>query len=151
MFKKTFIVILFSLVLSNCGYVSVYKGGQDLDYKVSVVGLSGDRDMGILIKSKLGKFSKVKTDKNFEVKINTTYTKNITAKDTTGQATDYQIRVVATFIIETEELNKKINITETFNVKALSDKFEEQRYEKIIKGNMANTIVKKLTIQLSRN
>ncbi len=151
MFKKTLFLILFSLMLSSCGYVSVYKGNKGIDYKVSVMGLSGDRDMGILIDTKLRKFSKVETDQEFKITINTTYNKNIIAKDTTGKATDYKIKVVAIFNVESVRLNKKIEITETFNVKGLSDKFEEQRYDKIIKGNMANAIVRKLTMQLSRN
>ena len=151
MFKKTFFLILFSLIISSCGYVSVYKGAKDLDYKISIIELSGDRDMGILINSKLEKYSEKETDKNFKIKINTTYDKDIIAKDTTGKATDYQIKVVATFNVESEIFNKQIKITESFNVKGLDDKFGEQRYDAIIKGNIADTIIRKLTIQLSRN
>jgi|TARA_B110000238_G_scaffold179731_1_gene203227 hypothetical protein len=151
MFKKTFFLILFSLIISSCGYVSVYKGAKDVDYKISIMELSGDRDMGILINSKLDKYSEKETGKNFKIKINTTYNKNIIAKDTTGKATDYQIKVVATFNVESEIFNKQIKITESFNVKGLDDKFEEQRYDSIIKGNIANAIIRKLTMQLSRN
>ena len=151
MFKKTFIIIIFSIILSSCGYVSIYRGAVDLDYKITVMQLSGDRDMGILIDSKLKKFSRIKTSKNFKIVINTTYQKSIIAKDTSGKATDHQIKVVATFNVESEKLNKKISITETFNVKGLDNKFEEERYDAIIKENIANTIIRKLTMQLSRN
>ena len=151
MFKKTFIIIILSIILSSCGYVSIYRGAVDLDYKITVMQLSGDRDMGILIDSKLKKFSRIKTSKNFKIVINTTYQKSIIAKDTSGKATDHQIKVVATFNVESEKLNKKISITETFNVKGLDNKFEEERYDAIIKENIANTIIRKLTMQLSRN
>ena len=151
MFKKTFILILLSLILSSCGYEVMHKGAGKLDYRILVTEFSGDRDMGILINAKLEQYSEVKSDKKFDIKFYTTYQKNITAKDTTGQATDYQIKIVAIFNVDSEKFDKPIKITETFNVKGLDDKFEEERYDTIIKSNITNKIIKKLTLQLSRN
>ena len=151
MLKKTFIVLLFSLILSGCGYVSVYKNIGQFNYKVLIVEHTGDRDMKNLINSQLKKYSEIDSDKIFKIKINTNYEKNITAKDTAGRATDYQIRVTSNFNVESETINKIIKIDETFNVKAMDNKFEEQRYDAIIKNNIANTIVKRIILQLSRN
>ena len=151
MFKKILIFALLSIILSSCGYVSIYKGAGEFNYRILVTEISGDRDMGILINTKLKRYSKIKSDKKFEVAVNTKYQKNIIAKDTAGKASDYQIKVESTFNVKSEKLNKKIKITETFNVKSLDDKFEEQRYDAIIKDNIANKIIKKLTLQLSRN
>ena len=151
MLKKTFIVLLFSLILSGCGYVSVYKNIGQFNYKVLIVEHTGDRDMKNLINSQLKKYSEIDSDKIFKIKINTNYEKNITAKDTAGRATDYQIRVTSNFNVESETINKIIKIDETFNVKAMDNKFEEQRYDAIIKNNIANAIVKKIILQLSRN
>ena len=151
MFKKAFMVLLFSLILSSCGYVSVYKNSGQFNYKVLVAEHSGDRDMRNLINSQLEKYSEIETDKIFIIKINTRYQKNITAKDTAGKATDYQIKVTSSFNIESETINKILTINEIFNVKGMDDKFEEQRYDTIIKNNIANAIVKKIILQLSRN
>jgi hypothetical protein len=151
MLKKTFIVLLFSLILSGCGYMSVYKNIGQFNYKVLIVEHIGDRDMRNLINSQLKKYSEIESDKIFKIKINTNYEKNITAKDTAGKATDYQIRVTSNFNVESETINKIIKINETFNVKAMDNKFEEQRYDAIIKNNIANTIVKRIILQLSRN
>ena len=151
MLKKTFIVLLFSLILSSCGYVSVYKNIGKFNYKVLIVEHTGDRDMKNLISSQLKKYSEIESDKIFKIKINTSYEKNITAKDTAGKATDYQIRVTSNFNVESETINKVIKIDETFNVKAMDNKFEEQRYDAIIKNNIANTIVNRVILQLSRN
>ena len=151
MLKKTFIVLLFSLILSSCGYVSVYKNIGQFNYKVLIVEHTGDRDMKNLNSSQLKKYSEIESDKIFKIKINTNYEKNITAKDTAGKATDYQIRVTSNFNVESETINKVIKIDETFNVKAMDNKFEEQRYDTIIKNNIANTIVKRIILQLSRN
>ena len=151
MFKKIFILLLFSLILGGCGYETVYKNTAELNYKILVEEHTGDRDMRNLINSQLERYSEIKSDKIFIIKINTIYLKNIIAKDAAGKATDYQIKVTSNFNIKSEVVNKIIKINETFNVKSVDNKFEEQTYDTIIKNNMANAIVKKIILQLSRN
>ena len=151
MFKKVFVLLFLSLIISGCGYMAVYKGTVKFNYKILVSEHSGDRDMINLINTRLKKYSEIKSDKNFIIKIDTIYQKNIIAKDTAGKATDYQIKVTSNFNIKSEVINKIIKINETFNVKAMDNKFEEQRYDTIIKNNIANTIVKRIILQLSRN
>ena len=151
MFKKVFALLFLLLIISGCGYVAVYKGVVNFNYKILVSEHTGDRDMINLINTRLKKYSKIKSDKSFIIKIDTIYQKNITAKNTAGNATDYQINVTSNFNIKSEVINKIIKINETFNVKAMDNKFEEQRYETIIKNNIANAIVKRIILQLSRN
>ena len=151
MFKKVFALLSLLLIISGCGYVAVYKGVEKFNYKILVSEHTGDRDMINLINTQLKRYSKIKSDKSFIIKIDTIYQKNITAKNTAGNATDYQINVTSNFNIKSEVINKIIKINETFNVKAMDNKFEEQRYDTIIKNNIANTIVKRIILQLSRN
>ena len=151
MLKKVFVLLFLLLIISGCGYVAVYKGVVNFNYKILVSEHTGDRDMINLINTRLKKYSEIKSDKNFIIKIDTIYQKNIIAKDTAGKATDYQIKVTSNFNIKSEVINKIIKINETFNVKAMDNKFEEQRYETIIKNNIANAIVKRIILQLSRN
>ena len=151
MFKKLFLSLLLSLILSGCGYVAIYKNAGEFNYKILVAEHAGDRDMKNLINSQLKKYSEIKSDRIFIIKINTVYQKNIIAKDATGKATNYQIKVTSTLNIKSEMVNKIIKINETFNVKGMDDKFAEQRYDAIIKSNIANAIVKKIILQLSRN
>ena len=151
MFKKVFVLLFLSLIISGCGYMAVYKGVVKFNYKILVSEHSGDRDMINLINTRLKKYSEIKSDKSFIIKIDTIYQKNIIAKNTAGKATDYQIKVTSNFNIKSEVINKIIKINETFNVKAMDDKFKEQRYDTIIKNNIANTIIKRFILQLSRN
>ena len=151
MLKKVFVLLFLLLIISGCGYVAVFKGVVNFNYKILVSEHTGDRDMINLINTRLKKYSEIKSDKNFIIKIDTIYQKNIIAKDTAGKATDYQIKVTSNFNIKSEVINKIIKINETFNVKAMDNKFEEQRYDTIIKNNIANTIVKRFILQLSRN
>ena len=151
MFKKIFILLVLSLILSGCGYVAIYKNAGEFNYKILVAEHTGNRDMRNLINSRLEKYSEIKSAKSFIIKINTIYQKNIIAKDVAGKATDYKIEVTSSFDIKSEVVNKIIKINETFNVKSMNDKFEEQRYDTIVKNNIANAIVKKIILQLSRN
>ena len=151
MFKKVFVLLFLSLIISGCGYMAVYKGVVKFNYKILVSEHSGDRDMINLINTRLKKYSEIKSDKSFIIKIDTIYQKNIIAKNTAGKATDYQIKVTSNFNIKSEVINKIIKINETFNVKSMDNKFEEQRYDTIIKNNISNAIVKKIILQLSRN
>ena len=151
MFKKIFILLLLSLILGGCGYETIYTNIGEFNYKILVAEHTGDRDMRNLINSRLEKYSEIKSDKRFIIKIDTIYQKNVTAKDVSGKATDYQIKVTSSFNVKSEVVNKIIKINETFNVKGMDDKFEEQRYDAIIKNNIANAIVKKIILRLSRN
>ena len=151
MFKKIFMLLLLSLILGGCGYETIYKNIGEFNYKILVAEHTGDRDMRNLINSRLEKYSEIKSDKSFIIKIDTIYQKNVIAKDVTGKATDYQIEVTSSFNVKSEVVNRIIKINETFNVKGMDDKFEEQRYDTIIKNNIANAIVKKIILQLSRN
>ena len=151
MFKKVFALLSLLLIISGCGYVAVYKGVAKFNYKILVSEHTGDRDMINLINTRLKKYSKIKSDESFIIKIDTIYQKNVIAKDVAGKATDYQIEVTSSFNVKSEVVNKIFKISETFNVKGMDDKFEEQRYDAIIKNNIANAIVKKIILQLSRN
>ena len=151
MFKKIFILLLLSLILGGCGYETIYTNIGEFNYKILVAEHTGDRDMRNLINSRLEKYSEIKSDKSFTIKIDTIYQKSVIAKDVAGKATDYQIEVTSSFNVKSEVVNKIIKINETFNVKSMNDKFEEQRYDTIIKNNIANAIVKKIILQLSRN
>ena len=141
MFKKVFVLLFLSLIISGCGYMAVYKGVVKFNYKILVSEHSGDRDMINLINTRLKKYSEIKSDKSFIIKIDTIYQKNIIAKNTAGKATDYQIKVTSNFNIKSEVINKIIKINETFNVKAMDDKFKEQRYDTIIKNRLMNIII----------
>ena len=150
MFKKIFITIFIFIVITSCGYSPVYKGFKNIDFAVAVDEVKGDRDIGNLIKSNLNRYSSSPGDKIFSVKVFTRYSKNSIAKDTTGNTTDYRLKVESTFQIQTDELIKKINITETFDMKSKTNKFEELESETILKENISNTIVNKLLTLLTR-
>ena len=88
-------------------------------------------------------------EKNYTIDIDTNYTKNIIAKDTTGAATEYKLIINSSFKVNSNNYERLFVFQESFNMKSISDKLEEQDYERNIKSNLVNTITRKLVLQLS--
>ncbi len=150
MIKKSFILI-YVIFLSGCGYQPIYQNLSNTDYNILIKEVNGDRNINNLLVSKLKNYNSNNTNKNYEITINSIYNKEIVAKDTTGAASEYKIIVSVNFKIIGSKLNKDLNFTEDFNMKSLSDKLEENDYEKNIKSTLINSITRKLILELSKN
>ena len=148
---KKFFILIYVIFLSGCGYQPIYQNLSNTDYNILIKEINGDRDINNLLVSKLKSYNSNNTDKNYEITINSIYNKEIVAKDTTGAATEYKIIVSVNFKIIGSKLNKDLNFTEDFNMKSLSDKLEENDYEKNIKSTLINSITRKLILELSKN
>ena len=84
----------------------------------------------------------------YYIKINTNYKKIVISKDSKGLASNYQIKLKATFQVKIDDINKEIIFEEKQNMKKISDLFQQTNYENIIKENFASSIVRKLSIKL---
>ena len=62
--------------------------------------LSGDKKLNKFLVENLKRNSQKNSNEIINIKINTTYTKTILAKDTAGNVTDYQANALTTFLIE---------------------------------------------------
>ena len=147
---RKFILIMLPILLIGCGYVPMYKNLKNLDFKITVIDFSGDRKVNNIIKSRLNSYTENEKSKNYNIVINSNYKKIIIAKDTTGAATEYKLTVDAIFTVSSEKFEKQLKYTESFNLQSMSDKLEEQDYEKSIKNSLVNTITRKLILQLSQ-
>ena len=87
--------------------------------------------------------------KKYDINLETKYTKNIIAKDTTGAATEYKLTINVSFKVNSNEYDREFIFQESFNMKSISDKLEEKDYEENIKSNLVNIITRKLILQLS--
>ena len=87
--------------------------------------------------------------------LNTSYSKNILAKDKTANTTDYKLSVnVEMIIIEiknnsTDKIEKRVTFKEDLNVKKNSNNFSQANYENISKINLAEIILNKIILFLS--
>ncbi len=146
--KSIYIITVFLLFI-GCGYSPLYKDLTNVNFSISLNEINGNRTINNLIISKLNNYNSSDAEKEYDININTKYTKDIIAKDTTGAATEYKLTINASFRVNSNDYEREFIFRESFNMKSISDKLEEQDYEEIIKSNLINTITKKLILQLS--
>jgi len=151
MLKKIFFIILSLNFLNHCDYKPVYSNQSKVDYKIVIISFSGDKDINNQIVTILKRNSKEVSDEIINIVIDTKYTKNVLAKNSAGSITDYQAYVMTTFLIEKENDSKSFSVSEKFNFKKMTDKYEEKNYEQTIKKNLANSISQKLILRLALN
>ena len=146
--KSIYIITVFLLFI-GCGYSPLYKDLTNVNFSISLNEINGNRTINNLIISKLNNYNSSDAEKEYDININTKYTKDIIAKDTTGAATEYKLTINTSFRVNSNDYEREFIFKESFNMKSISDKLEEQDYEEIIKSNLINTITKKLILQLS--
>ena len=149
MLKKIFFIIISLNLLSHCEYKPVYSNQNELNYKIIITNYTGDKYINNMLTSNLQRISRDQSNKKISLSIDTMYTKNILAKDSTGTITDYQSDVVTTFVITKENISENFVVSEKFNFKKMTDKYEEKNYERNIKKNIADTISQKVILRLA--
>ena len=149
MLKKKILIILSLILLASCEYKPIYSSANKSNYKIIITELTGDKKLNKFIVENLSRNSQKNSNQIVNIKINTTYTKSILAKDSSGNATDYQANALTTFLIDQNLVTKQFDINEKFNFQKMSDKYEEKSYEENIKKNLASSISQKLILRLS--
>ena len=150
--QKKIFSLLFFLFLSSCGYDAVYSKKNSINYNFSIDELNfiGDRDINLKMKERLNSYTLNKKNKDFKIKISSTSSKTVVAKDTTGDATSFKNTVIINVEISTnDKLKNSFVMSESFNYNNNSDKFSLKKYEREIKNNLAETISEKLIFKLS--
>ena len=142
MIKKISILLL--VLLYSCGYSSVYKNNDSIDYNIVVTEMTGDITINNLIKNELEIYSNKNSENIYSFKLNTSYSKKIKSKNSSGIASNYELVFSANFYTNSET----ISFEEKFIVKNMSDSIEQRNYENIIKKNFAALIREKLLIKL---
>ena len=146
---KSINLILIFLLFISCGYSPIYKDLSNTNFSITINKINGDRNLNNLFKSNLINYDSKNSETNYNIDINSKYIKSIIAKDTTGAATEYKLTVDASFKVKSKNYDEEFMFKESFNMKSISDKLEEQDYEENVKLNLVNIITKKLILQLS--
>ena len=149
MLKKKFLIIFSLILLTSCEYKPIYSSSNKSNYKIIVTELTGDKKLNKFLVENLTRNSQKNSNQIVSIKINTTYTKTILGKDSSGNATDYQANAITTFFINRNQVQEQININENFKFQKMSDIYEEKNYEQNIKKNLATSISQKLILRLS--
>ena len=149
--KKYSIIILILFFIQSCGYVPIYSKNQKIDFYIQSVNFnSSDKELANFIKSNLSNYFKKNAGKSFIISATIDYQKTSVSKSAEAITEEYNLISNAIFQINTENIDKKITISETYKMNNFDDEFEERKYEQTIKKNMARSIVSKLILQLTR-
>ena len=148
MINKNLIFLIFFIFLSHCGYSAVYNENSNLNVKITLLDMSGDREFNNKIDSKLRKFYDIETDKEFKINLSTIVSKEILSKNAKGKVIDYILLASATFKINYNDINETFTFKESLNIKNIDDTFEQRKYENAIKDNFASSINNKLILKL---
>ena len=143
-----FILILF---ISHCGYTPIYNNDNKVKIKINILNAQGDKKFNNLLISDIKKISRNDFEKEFNIKINSNFSKIITAKDTKGVASNYQLKVMSKFEIIKENGTEFVSFVEKMNIRNNSNLFEQKKYENAIKITFAKSIIDKLIEKLLIN
>ena len=141
---KNIAILTFVLFLSHCGYSSIYKNQQSLDFQFNIIKTEGDNEMNSLIKNEIKLYTNTDSQKIYNIKINTDYKKKVLTKNSSGVITDYNLTTTSEVSINLKDQTKIFEFEESINIKNQSDTFEQNVYEKNIKRNFASSIREKL-------
>ena len=138
------LTLTFILFLSHCGYSSIYKNQQSLDFQLNIIGAEGDYEMNNFIKNEIKLYSNIDSLNIYNIKINTDYEKKVLTKNSSGVITDYNLSTTVVFSVNLKNKIKTFKFNENINIKNQTDTFEQNTYEKNIKRNFASSIREKL-------
>ena len=141
---KNIAILTFVLFLSHCGYSSIYKNQQSLDFQFNITKTEGDYEMNNLIKNEIELYTNIDSQKIYNIKINTDYKKEVLTKNSSGVITDYNLTTTSEVSINLKDQTKIFEFEESINIKNQSDTFEQNVYERNIKRNFASSIREKL-------
>ena len=149
MIKKNILHIILIFFLTSCGFTPIYLKNTNVNFSIEQVTYEGDRDLNNFLKTNLNHYKNKNSNNKINIEVNSVYKKIILSKDGTGEVTNYQLEAEVIFLIKPS--NKKIRMTEKKIMDSMSDKLEEDRYERTIKQNFASSISNKLSLELISN
>ena len=150
MFKKALIFIIVLNFLASCGYTPIYSSNKMIKFNINKLDLKGDWELNNFIRNSIKKYSSDNESKTFQIMINTNYFQKSITKDSSGNTTNFEFTIEAEVDVSFEDKNKKYFFKESFVMQNFSNELDKSNYERSNKNNIANIIIDKLMMQLSR-
>ena len=147
MIKKIILLLALITFSSACDYSAVHSKKEN-NIEINITNLSGNNEINKYLSKELKRKSKDSIEK-IEVKINSSFSKRILAKDTKSFATDYELKLVGNFELIKGDKSKSFTISEKFTYKNLNDNYEQSNYEEMIKKNLIKNVVNKLILRIN--
>tara|TARA_B100001248_G_C27050842_1_gene305176 strand:+ start:58 stop:519 length:462 start_codon:yes stop_codon:yes gene_type:complete len=145
---KKIIIITFLLILNNCGYNPIYTNSSIEDIKIVISELKGDKEFSNKIYQELKPYLNSNSEKEYKLIINTSFTKIILTKDSTGEPSNFDMTAKVTIEVNNETVQDTLSFTENLKIKNNDNSFEQKEYEDMVKNDFAKSIKEKLITKL---
>ena len=143
---KNIIIIISVIITYGCGFTSIYSDNNNYNFSIEKFSLKGDSALNNYLRSNLIRYKKEENKIKYIIEVETSYEKNVLTKSKTGKITNYEL--VGEVIFDIKPINKSISYKEEKIMESMTDKFQERKYEKIIKQNFAKSFSEKLVLEL---
>ena len=152
MLKKLFPIIIILFLSTSCGFEPKYKGFEGVDFILKLQKSSGDRELNNAIKSQLSRYGNGKDDYDIiKLDLDSKFEKISISKNSKGEITKYNLRAEVNLKITSNEKEKDVFFIEEFKIDRISDTVEEKNYIQIIKKDFAQSIVRRLILNIRKN
>ena len=121
---KKITLCMLLLFISHCGFTPIYNNENKTKIKINILSTEGDKKINNFLISDIKKLSRDDFEKEFNIKIDTNFDKLITAKDSKGVASNYELKVVTKFEIVKPNENKLFSFEEKIDISKNSNLFE---------------------------
>ena len=144
------ILIIFTLILSSCGYQPIYinKSLNNLEY--SEILLKGEKDLNRIIVNSLSLKENKSNSMLNKLEITTNTLIEETSKNAKGQAQTYRTTIsVELLIIKEKEIIKNKTFIEDFSYNSRDNKFELVEYQDEVRDDMIKKVIEEIVIYLN--
>ena len=148
--KKIVFFLFLSFLLQNCDYTPIYSKNSSYDFYIEKITQEGNSEINTLIRNKLKKYQNKEKKKKFTITNISNLQKISQSKNKSGNTDQYLLSLEVKFLIKSENDEKNFIVLEKFKMKNFDNEFDEKIYERTIKNNITELVVKELIIQLSR-
>lgn len=147
--KISLIIIIFNLLV-HCGFTPIHSNKNNSNFSIENIKFEGDNKINSYLKAYLKKYQNSKYERKFTINVNTKYNKKILTKSKAAKILSYQLTVDTNFQISSDGvIIKTLSLSEKQNMDNISDNFEEQKKENIIKQNFSSSIYRSLIRELT--
>ena len=152
MLKKLLPLIIVLFLSTSCGFEPKYKGFDGVNFILKLQNTSGDRELNNAIKSQLSRYDNGKDDYNIiKLDLVSKFEKISISKNSKGEITRYNLRAEVSLKITSDKNERNVFFIEEFKIDKISDTVEEKNYIQIIKKDFAQSIVRRLILDLRKN
>ena len=145
---KKILLLMCVLLFSNCDYSPIHLKNHNFNSNINITHSTGDDEINNYITKEINQKRNISSDQ-IDLKIETNTSREILAKNSKGLATNYELKVISNFTLTFKNQLHTFNVVEKLSYKSLSNSYEQNNYEKLIKRNFAKSIVSKLNLKIA--